>query len=46
MNDVEFKRMELSKAYATPTWKAKVKAMRPPQVIALYLKFKKEGKIK
>jgi hypothetical protein len=43
---VEQMRIELKKAYKTPSWTAKVNNMRPPQVTALYLKFRREGKIK
>lgn len=38
-------RIELRKFYGTQ-WASKVDKMSDKQVIALYLKFKKEGKIK
>lgn len=41
----EQKRSELMKAYPSHSWKQKCKKMPENQVIALYLKFKKEGKI-
>jgi hypothetical protein len=46
MDDTEKKRQELYRAYpASGNWAKKVRAMHPSQVIAVYLKFKKEGKI-
>lgn len=43
--DVEIKRLALRGLYGD-RWKARVDKMSEAQVIALYLKFKKEGKIK
>ena len=42
---VEQMRTELIKAYPGPAWKVKVSLMHDTQVQALYLKFKKTGKI-
>ena len=38
-------RVELAKMYAA-SWKAKVSKMSDVQVVAIYRKFQKEGKIK
>lgn len=45
MNDIQQKRIAIRDLYG-PAWKARVDKMSDQQVIALYLKFKKEGKIK
>lgn len=45
MNDINNKRTVLRDLYG-PGWKAKVDKMTDSQVIAIYLKFTKEGKIK
>lgn len=46
MNNVDQKRQAVASAYPSPRWKAQVRDMRDGQVVALYLKFKKEGRIK
>jgi hypothetical protein len=46
MNMVEIRR-EVSKVYPTsPTWPDKVKQMKDDQVRAIFLRFKREGKIR
>lgn len=45
MSDIQQKRIALRGLYG-PGWAKKVDKMPDNQVIALYLKFKKEGKIK
>lgn len=45
MSDIENKRQALMKLYG-PSWAAKVKTMPNAQVVALYFKFKNEGKIR
>lgn len=45
MDDIEIKRNAILKAYDTESWKQKVLAMSGPQVIAIYLRFKREGKV-
>jgi hypothetical protein len=44
-NDVEDKRRIIMKAYDSDSWETKVKAMSDSQVIAIYLRFKRERKI-
>lgn len=44
-NDIEQKRIELKKIYRGPNWNNKVDAMSDNAIVAVYLKFKKEGKI-
>lgn len=41
----EGKRRELLKAYNTESWRQKVLSMSEDQVIAVYLRLKKSGKI-
>lgn len=43
--DVEIKRAALRGLYGD-SWKARVDKMSEAQIIAIYFKFKKEGKIK
>lgn len=43
---VEQMRESILKAYSTDSWKAKVKKMEESQVIAIYYKFLREGRIK
>jgi hypothetical protein len=45
MSDIHVMRDALSRLYG-PVWNAKVKKMTDNQVIAIYKKFKLEGKIK
>jgi hypothetical protein len=45
MNDIQQKRNAIRDLYG-PAWKARVDKMSDKQIIALYLKFKNEGKIK
>lgn len=45
MDDVEIKREELKKAYSSDSWQRKVAKMSSTQVIAIYIRFKSEGKI-
>lgn len=45
MNDIQQKRMAIRGLYG-PGWAKKVDKMSDKQVLALYLKFKLEGKIK
>ena len=44
-NDVEAKRRIIMKAYQSDSWESKVKSMSDSQVIAIYLRFKREKKI-
>lgn len=43
--NIETKRFYISNAYEGIGWKEKVMRMRPAQVVAVYNKFKKDGKI-
>lgn len=43
---VEQMRESISKAYNTDSWKNKVKKMNEANVIAVYYRFLREGKIK
>lgn len=43
-NDIQQKRLAIRGLYG-PAWQARVDKMSDNQVIALYLKFKNEGKI-
>jgi hypothetical protein len=45
-SDIYNKRERLSMVYPSRSWAVKVRNMQDNQVIALYLKFKREGKIK
>lgn len=45
MSDIQNKRQALRDLYGD-SWKAKVDKMPDTQIVALYLKFKREGKIK
>lgn len=45
MDDISKKREELLKAYPGAGWKDKVKWMSEDQVVAVYLRLKKAGKI-
>lgn len=44
--NTEQKRIRLIEAYPGPNWKSRVLKMSEKQVVALYLKFQKEGKIR
>lgn len=44
-DDVETRRVMISKVYDTDTWHDKVRIMSDAQVIAIYLRFKREGKL-
>ena len=39
-------RLAISKVYSSSSWKKKVENMSDSQVIAVYLRFEKEGKFK
>lgn len=43
--DIEQKREALKGAYVGPGWLKKVKAMKPNQVTAVYLRLKAQGRI-
>jgi hypothetical protein len=43
--DTEGKRREILKAYTSASWRQKVLSMPEDQVIAVYLRLKKSGKI-
>lgn len=43
--DIESKRREIMKAYTSQSWQQKVRSMSESQVIAVYLRLKKTGKI-
>lgn len=45
MNDIERKRLAVSTAYPGPTWARKVQRMTEQQVVAVYLRLKKQGKV-
>ena len=45
-NDIQQKRLAISSVYNTLTWRNKVKSMSDAQVVAIYMRFKNEGKIK
>jgi hypothetical protein len=48
MSETDQYREELKKAYggkANKTWAAKVDAMRPDQVTAIYIRLRSEGKL-
>lgn len=45
MNDIQLKRTVLRDLYG-PSWKDKVDKMSDAQVVAIYFKFKEEGKIR
>lgn len=46
MDDLELKRDQVKKVYDNSvTWAHRVAAMSREQVIAIYLKFKREGKL-
>lgn len=44
-DDIELKRSIIMKAYESESWKDKVLNMSDSQVIAIYLRFKGEGKL-
>lgn len=44
--DTNFKRREIYNAYDSKTWKDKVNKMSDQQVVAIYFRFKKEGRIR
>lgn len=46
MTSKEDKRQALIAVYRTQTWKEKVKAMSDQQVVAVYLRFQKDNKLK
>ncbi len=43
--DTESKRQALLSAYSTASWRNKVLAMSEDQVVAVYLRLKKSGKV-
>lgn len=45
MNDIERKRQALFAAYSGDSWKNKVKAMTDAQVIAVFLRLQRSGRI-
>ena len=42
----QLKRQQVTAAYPSESWKYKVSKMSDQQVLAIYFRFKKEGKIK
>lgn len=44
-DDIQFKRNEIKKAYSSESWSYKVDRMSDQQVIAIYFRFKNQGKI-
>lgn len=46
MSDINAKRQAVASAYNSDSWRLKVKAMKDAQVVALFLKFRSEGKIR
>lgn len=45
MDDIFRKRELVLKAYPTETWKARVKNMPDSQIIAVFLRLRRQGKI-
>jgi hypothetical protein len=45
MDDIFEKRRLVLKAYPTETWKAKVKKMRDDQIVAVFFRLRRQGKI-
>jgi hypothetical protein len=45
MSEADKYREELKKAYPSKQWAAKVDAMRPDQVTAIYIRLRSEGKL-
>lgn len=44
-SDILFKREELKRLYPYKKWITKVNAMSDNQIVALYLKYRREGKL-
>lgn len=44
-DDVEIKRAAVKEVYSSVSWKHKVDGMSAQQVIAIYIRFKNEGKL-
>lgn len=45
MDDIQRKRMEVERAYSSSSWASKVRMMSDQQVIAVYLRLKRTGKV-
>lgn len=45
MNSNEEKRQKLLAAYPSPTWREKVKKMTDGQVVAIFLRLRRENKL-
>lgn len=45
MDDTQRKRNEVAQAYSGPGWTNKVRMMSDQQVIAVYLRLKRQGKV-
>lgn len=45
MDDIFEKRKKVAEAYPTETWKAKVKKMPDRQIVAVFFRLRRQGKI-
>lgn len=46
MSDINIKRQQVASVYNSDSWRSKVKTMKDSQVVALFLKFRQQGKIR